>query len=63
MDSFNTNTLKQKPKAKQKRTNAKSTNFIEALRSLGSSIKKQTKDATLGLGKGAVDQILGASQS
>lgn len=39
------------------------TNFIEALKDLGSSFKNQAKDATWGTGKGMVDQILGAPKT
>jgi len=60
MDSLNKqNTSLFKTKKKAKKPKQKTTNFIEALKDLGSSIKKQSKDATLGMGKSAADQLLG----
>lgn len=56
------NNLNQKPKAK-KTTSSKATNFIEALKDLSSSVKKQAKDATLETGRGLVDQIFGAPKT
>jgi len=58
MDSFSPFSQNQKQKKFQRPSN-----FIEALKDLGSSIKKQTKDATWGTGKGMVDQILGAPKT
>lgn len=54
MDPFN---HQQKPK----RIN-RPTNFIEALKDVGSSIKTQTRDATVGTIGSAVDQFFGASK-
>lgn len=55
MDPFNTLNQKQK----SKKTTTKATNFIEALKDLGSSVKRQAKDVTLGTSRGVVNQIFG----
>ena len=54
--SFSSISNKPKPKKVQGPKN-----FIEALKDLGSSVKTQTKDATLGVGRGVVDQLFGAA--
>jgi len=53
------NPFDQKPK---KKPQTKSHNFIEALKEIGSSIKDQAKEATLGAAKNAVDQITGTAE-
>lgn len=54
--SFSSSSFKSKPKKTQRPQN-----FIEALKDLSSSVKTQTKDATLGVGRGVVDQLFGAT--
>jgi len=49
-----------KQQSTSKKTSNRPNNFIEALKDLGSSIKQQAKDATLGAGKSMVDQVLNA---
>jgi len=53
------NPFDQKPK---KKPQTKSHNFIETLKEIGSSIKDQAKEATLGAAKNAVDQITGTAE-
>lgn len=48
--------LKPQSKPKPKKT-TKAANFIESLKELSSSLKKQSKDATLGVGQTAYQQI------
>ncbi len=52
MNQYNTHS---KPKQFQRPMN-----FIEALKDLGSSMKTQATDATLGTGKGVMDQLFGS---
>lgn len=59
MDPFKNLTLN---KPRNKKPASKTTNFIESLKDLGSSIKKQAQDATLGTGRGIIDQVLGPSK-
>lgn len=47
--------------SKAKKTVNRPTNFIESLRDLSSSFKKQAKDASLGLGNDVFNQILGSA--
>jgi len=49
---------KKKPKRKHQ-----AKNFIESLKELSSSAKKQAKDASLGIGKDAVGQVFGRNQT
>lgn len=56
MDDFNVFGQK---KSKTQKTQ-KPQNFIEALKDIGSSAKTQAKDATVGIGSSALDQLFGA---
>jgi hypothetical protein len=61
MDDFST-LGNQSSKSKSKKFQ-RPQNFIEALKDLGSSVKSQAKDATVGMGRGAVDQLFGATDN
>jgi len=47
------------PKKKIKKPARKTVSFLESLKDLGSSLKTQAKDASLGMGQGTVNQIFG----
>lgn len=55
------NTYKARTSNKQKSN--RPNNFIEAIKEIGSSIKSQAKDATVGTGRSAMDQLFGAPKN
>jgi hypothetical protein len=57
-DPFDRNPFQNKQK-KKKKGKQPPTNFIEALKEIGSSVKKQSKDAAAGTIRGSIDQISG----
>jgi hypothetical protein len=59
MDLFQANSRSKKSSNKKKGQTPN--NFIEALKDIGDTAKKQAKDATLGTGRGVIDQIFSTS--